>query len=162
MFNWHFTNQILLANNTQSNLPFLKKKVPPSVEQSRINPYNVTYIIESAIATLQTPDSLPNSGETDKTLMKSLMLRNLIHFVGDIHQPLHATTRIAPLTPDGDQGGNLYNITWTGHPEVQELHFVWDHAFYQFPIELNSPLDPETRHLPAEYAEKYYFFLGFN
>jgi hypothetical protein len=26
MFNWHFTDQILTSNNTQSNLPFLKKK----------------------------------------------------------------------------------------------------------------------------------------
>jgi hypothetical protein len=41
----------------------------------------------------------------------------VVHFVGDIHQPLHADYR-------HDAGGNDYEVRWHGH-EVA-LHRVWD------------------------------------
>lgn len=85
--------------------------------------------------------------------MKSLSLRNLIHFVGDIHQPLHAAEGYSKLTPDGDQGGNLFNITYKNHPQANNLHFAWDHMFYQWDVELTSPLTPENENLPEKYAE---------
>ena len=44
-------------------------------------------------------------------------LRFLIHFVGDLHQPLHVGER-------GDRGGNLVKVTWQGRPA--NLHSVWD------------------------------------
>lgn len=47
-------------------------------------------------------------------------LRFLLHFVGDIHQPLHAAER------NGDQGGNLVSVMWTGHTSRLPLHRYWD------------------------------------
>jgi hypothetical protein len=52
----------------------------------------------------------------------------LVHFVGDIHQPLHASTR------SNDKGGNTFLLAgvpftdlWPGtHPN---LHTLWDKAF---------------------------------
>ena len=44
-------------------------------------------------------------------------LRFLIHFVADVHQPLHAAD-------DGDRGGNDVNVSM-GH-ERASLHKVWD------------------------------------
>jgi hypothetical protein len=44
-------------------------------------------------------------------------LRFLGHFVGDIHQPLHAGYR-------EDYGGNLVKVTWFG--KDAKLHAVWD------------------------------------
>lgn len=44
-------------------------------------------------------------------------LRFLVHFVGDVHQPLHAGRR-------GDQGGNGIQVTWFN--EATNLHAVWD------------------------------------
>ncbi|HEV8196115.1 MAG TPA: S1/P1 nuclease [Gemmatimonadales bacterium] len=44
-------------------------------------------------------------------------LRFLIHFVGDLHQPLHVGER-------GDRGGNDVKVTWQGRPA--NLHSVWD------------------------------------
>jgi hypothetical protein len=44
-------------------------------------------------------------------------LRFLIHFVGDLHQPLHVGDR-------GDRGGNNVKVTWQGRPT--NLHTVWD------------------------------------
>ena len=44
-------------------------------------------------------------------------LRFLVHFVGDVHQPLHVGRR-------ADQGGNTIKVTWFG--ESTNLHSVWD------------------------------------
>jgi hypothetical protein len=44
-------------------------------------------------------------------------LRFLIHFMGDLHQPLH-------VADDGDRGGNDRLVVFLGHPT--NLHKVWD------------------------------------
>jgi hypothetical protein len=44
-------------------------------------------------------------------------LRFLIHFVGDLHQPLH-------VADDGDRGGNEREVSFLGRPT--NLHKVWD------------------------------------
>jgi len=43
----------------------------------------------------------------------------LVHFVGDLHQPLHASER------DGDQGGNKLKVHYGAMPHTN-LHSVWD------------------------------------
>jgi len=47
----------------------------------------------------------------------------LIHFVGDLHQPLHMTTRISLEHPQGDLGGNDFPITGA---DSDNLHSWWD------------------------------------
>jgi hypothetical protein len=49
---------------------------------------------------------------------KRLYLRLLIHFVGDLHQPLHVGGRTE------DQGGNRIRVLWFG--DSTNLHSVWD------------------------------------
>jgi hypothetical protein len=44
-------------------------------------------------------------------------LRFLIHFMGDLHQPLHDGD-------NGDRGGNQRQVIFLGHPT--DLHKVWD------------------------------------
>ena len=44
-------------------------------------------------------------------------LRFLVHFVGDVHQPLHASYR-------PDRGGNLFQVRYRG--EGTNLHAIWD------------------------------------
>lgn len=56
-------------------------------------------------------------------------LRYLLHFVGDLHQPLHTTT-------NGDRGGNCVPVTYLDRPPQESptvaadyspnLHSVWD------------------------------------
>lgn len=53
---------------------------------------------------------------------KGLMLAWLLHQVGDIHQPLHASARVTPATPNGDQGGNLFPL----RGKYNNLHAFWD------------------------------------
>lgn len=55
---------------------------------------------------------------------KSYDLVWLEHLVGDIHQPLHAATRVSSSDPQGDHGGNL--VTLCSAPCKQELHAFWD------------------------------------
>lgn len=58
-------------------------------------------------------------------------LRFVIHFVGDIHQPLHCATRVDSAHPKGDQGGNQFVIT-IGTQSVK-LHSYWDGGLDSFP-----------------------------
>lgn len=58
-------------------------------------------------------------------------LRFIIHFVGEIHQPLHSSTRVDKVHPDGDRGGNLVAITVAGQPT--NLHSYWDGGIASFP-----------------------------
>jgi hypothetical protein len=63
-------------------------------------------------------------------------LRLIIHFVGDIHQPLHCTDRVSSALPDGDHGGNLVTIKIAdaqGNLRSINLHSYWDGGLESFP-----------------------------
>ncbi len=62
-----------------------------------------------------------NSSQPDE--LKSYDLVWLVHLVGDIHQPLHATTRITKAKPKGDAGGNGVKLFGDAAPN---LHAYWD------------------------------------
>jgi hypothetical protein len=50
---------------------------------------------------------------------KLLALKYLIHFVGDLHQPLHASDR-------HDGGGNALPVLWGDIQAAENLHAYWD------------------------------------
>ncbi len=54
---------------------------------------------------------------------KKMYLRLLIHFIGDVHQPMHAGRR-------EDLGGNRIKVTWFNNPT--NLHAVWDETLVNF------------------------------
>ncbi len=41
---------------------------------------------------------------------KSIALRMIIHYIGDVHQPLHNLQRYTKEFPKGDKGGNFFKI----------------------------------------------------
>jgi nuclease S1 len=49
-------------------------------------------------------------------------LKFLVHFVGDVHQPLHSN-------PRRDRGGNDYQVNYKGRGT--NLHAVWDHTLLE-------------------------------
>ena len=55
---------------------------------------------------------------------KSLLFRYLIHVLGDIHQPLHASSLINEQFPDGDLGGNSFKIKFRDN--IENLHKLFD------------------------------------
>lgn len=93
--------------------------------------------------------------------VKSYDLAWLVHLVGDVHQPLHATQRFISSDHDGDVGGNDVTYCLTARcSNGSTLHSFWDGAFgnsenlasvIQFagqlaspPDELANELDPAT------------------
>jgi hypothetical protein len=58
--------------------------------------------------------------------VKSYDLVWLEHLVGDVHQPLHATSRFSRQFPAGDRGGNL--VALCERPCRDELHAFWDNV----------------------------------
>jgi len=70
---------------------------------------------------------------------RGFALRNLLHLVGDMHQPLHVVARYSTQTPYGDEGGNLFPIfNLTG---VKNLHFYWDSGVGMLNNSISRPLD---------------------
>lgn len=63
---------------------------------------------------------------------RSYALRLLIHYHGDIHQPLHSLSRVNPEFPAGDRGGNSFPLP--GHYSIKELHAAWDSLLYEFHV----------------------------
>lgn len=66
------------------------------------------------------------SSKKSSLAQKNLNLRILIHVVGDIHQPLHTTTRLSRKYPDGDYGANLFKLA--KNPISKNLHGYWDNG----------------------------------
>lgn len=61
---------------------------------------------------------------------RSYALRLVIHYTGDVHQPLHATSLVDNDYPSGDRGGNDEKL-----PEIEgakNLHSVWDSIIYEY------------------------------
>jgi hypothetical protein len=82
----------------------------------------VTVAIDRFVAVLRNEASTPEAKEE--------ALRFVVHFVADLHQPLHCAD-------DHDRGGNDVRVTFYG--EKANLHSVWDTLL----IERIDP-DPET------------------
>ena len=75
-------------------------------------------------------------------------LAYLVHFVGDIHQPLHCAEFYSKKLPDGDRGGNNYKIYFKEEngDVLNNLHGLWDSALKlypnkNFPYNVNAPKD---------------------
>ena len=93
---WHYQN--LAPNLTDSDLALLYKN--PSMEG------------EHAFFAIETMKTRLKRDKNDAEALKFL-----VHFVGDVHQPMH-TGRAE------DRGGNSISVTWFRNPT--NLHSVWD------------------------------------
>jgi len=129
MFNWHFSDQ-----------PYFRGSYSPA-KNPQPNPEDVAWAILDSINYLESNSEDP-LGKSSTILGKSITLRNLIHFVGDIHQPLHTSSMFDATHQNGDQGGNLFLIKHYRNDTWNNLHFVWDHLF-DIRDEIQSPLTAE-------------------
>jgi len=77
-------------------------------------------------------------------------LRLIIHFVGDIHQPLHCATRVDSDHHEGDRGGNLIAIKI---PAPTNLHSYWDSGIGSFPKTGPNFKPPPLSQIPAAAAQ---------
>ena len=65
--------------------------------------------------------TLADSSAADTT--RAVALAWVVHLVGDIHQPLHSSSRVTPAEPlpKGDAGGNTFHLD-----NNRNLHAYWD------------------------------------
>jgi len=105
----HFADFPFSSDNTQvpTNLP---------------KPQNVIKALEHYVEVLKT--SIDSNEQAEA-------LRFVIHFVGDIHQPLHCSTKVDSSHHQGDRGGNLLLIKVGG--QSRKLHSYWDDGLDTFP-----------------------------
>ena len=76
---------------------------------------------------------------------RSWNLRLMIHYIGDIHQPLHSVSRYTPDRPNGDAGGNFYGLE-RREPltEINNMHSVWDSVIYSQGQDFPQPLEDDV------------------
>ena len=80
--------------------------------------------------------------DNDENVAKSYALRLIIHYVGDLVQPLHCETRYDSEFPTGDKGGNFYPLQY--HYDVDELHALWDKILYDGYHNIARPFTEDT------------------
>jgi hypothetical protein len=90
---------------------------------------NVVWAIRQSIATLQSPTATQSN--------QAIALRFLLHFAGDIEQPLHSSTAVSAAHPSGDAGGNSFSITGTWN----NLHSLWDSGGGYLTDSITRPLN---------------------
>ena len=110
-------------------------------------PPHLLSAIEETIAALKSP-ATPEAQRVEALGM-------LVHFVGDVHQPLHTTDWA------GDRGGNAYLIMGVPFSDlmpkmVANLHTFWDKA-YRFDTEGGKPVEvwigPDVKNRPKAPGE---------
>ncbi len=109
---WHFINY----NPLFDGIP--KKIIKPDAE-------NVLKRVDWSLAMLEAGKNFEKTSTKDDDKASAEYLGYLIHLVGDMHQPLHCTTRYSKSHPNGDAGGNLFPID---APHAKNLHSFWDAA----------------------------------
>ena len=102
---FHYTNIPFNPNN-------LALPEPPEVD--------VVWAINQAKSVLYSPKA--------KNVEKARQLAFLMHFVGDIHQPLHSTTMYTNKQPGGTLGGNLFYLDG----KWRNLHSMWGRWLWLF------------------------------
>ncbi|GJM07568.1 MAG: nuclease [marine bacterium B5-7] len=82
---------------------------------------NVVWAIEQAKQVMADPKTKPAKRVKYEAF--------LVHFVGDLHQPLHCAEWYSAQFPQGDRGGNAFMI----HADhAKNLHTFWDHGVGYF------------------------------
>ena len=59
-------------------------------------------------------------------------MRLVIHIIGDIHQPLHTSALFSNQFPDGDMGGNKFEINYLKKKSLSNLHSFWDSTSHYY------------------------------
>ena len=106
---WHFYDQ-----------PICDGIDPKKIKLVLDPKFGVVNSVIEGLKTLKFHGPYPSS--FDGIFEKSFMLRFFIHLVGDMHQPLHMSTRCTPELPECDAGGNKFTLKGT----PSELHALWD------------------------------------
>jgi len=112
------------------------------------DPANLVQAMDKALAQLKNPATAKDRKAIDVCWVE--------HLVGDIHQPLHATSWFSNEFPDGDRGGNSVEIR-TGTNQLVNLHYYWDslEGMSMDPEQIRKMADRiEAEHPTAEFKDQ--------
>jgi hypothetical protein len=129
------------VRNERNNGPWHYIDIPRGKQKGSLDEYCgaqgcVTRAIEEQRAILKDTSADP--------VKRAEAIRYLIHFVGDMHQPLHATN-------NADNGGNCVAVKYLhhdplpnpAHPEREDyspnLHQIWDTEIVERDMEVSNP-----------------------
>ncbi|MDP9168987.1 MAG: acetamidase/formamidase family protein [Acidobacteriota bacterium] len=126
---WHFVDIPLTATATGGSVDAW---CPPVAESAngKDRPGCVTNAIAYQLAILR--------DKNQPAMARADALRYIIHFAGDIHQPLHDSD-------NGDRGGNCTAMKFFQEDRPANLHAIWDYKLLE--RELTA-----KKTTPAEYA----------
>ena len=79
---------------------------------------------------------------------RSIALRLLLHYYGDVHQPLHSASRYTSDLPEGDAGGNDFDLKY--RLSADNLHALWDNVIYTYRKTIYRPFTNDSW---AEFGE---------
>jgi len=127
---WHFIDT-----------PFLDEGGKISDYNFTMDAHNVTEAIGGLVSWFNKDEGYENSYEYEQITTHGLKshteadslstaMRLLLHYAGDVHQPLHATSRVDHEYPAGDRGGNSFPVP--SKEGAKNLHSVWDSVAYEF------------------------------
>jgi hypothetical protein len=140
-----------MANNHFVNLPYTRGAVYSEIPAAT-NDTGVIWAINLASQTL--------TSNLSHTIDKARQLRFIIHFIGDIHQPLHTATLYSREFPTGDQGGNLYLIkgAYTAlHPFYDSGAGLWGSTEPRpFPQNSTDFIESWASKVEAQYPPSYF------
>ena len=128
MSDWHFHDNYVNLNGPLSQQEIEEAKLPNE-------PENIVWATNESIKILKNK----KVSLIDDRMNKSIYLRMLIHFFGDLHQPLHNVSLVTDQFPRGDNGGNSFKIKM---PKFKDLHSLWDTCVGNYP-DIRCPLDKQ-------------------
>jgi S1/P1 Nuclease len=113
--NWHFVD-LEIGKPDFTSACFGDTPLPPGADPSQGNPQECIVQKIDEFRTVLADKARPDAE-------RARALNFLLHFVGDVHQPLHAAER------QNDQGGNLvFIVTGKNATAGSNLHSLWDTA----------------------------------
>jgi hypothetical protein len=133
---WHFVNlpYIHPEETDRFDAAAIRQEVlRPAFDPRTGAPRHALAALERAVRQLQAAGSSPEE--------RAIALCWLLHLVGDLHQPLHASALIASKAtvgpesfhpPQGDRGGNRLAVRRkAGDRDAVVLHFYWDALLFE-------------------------------
>jgi hypothetical protein len=136
---WHYVDIPRSVTKVTSLDPWCPSIGPPVDGKNR--PGCITKALEYELAILRDPSrNVPD---------RATALRYVIHFVGDIHQPLHDID-------NNDQGGNCTVIRFFSEDRPANLHAIWDYKLIERELESEKLTQSAyAASLNARFATKY-------
>jgi len=115
---WHYIDIPRTVNTVTSIDPWCPE-IGPSVD-GKNRPGCIIKAIEYEVAILR--DKTSSGGD------RATALRYIVHFLGDIHQPLHDDD-------NNDQGGNCTSMQFFAEEKPVNLHSIWDYKLIEYQLD---------------------------